>query len=488
VRESQTVEKARCALGAQLAANRRAVGYSQAELAPLTGYSRSTIANVETGRQHVPRDFWERADAAVNAGGVLAAANDEVEAAARHEREETARAARAARQAQAEQWRAQHAKGAAQQQRAAGSGWTETIDQAHAVAASLWSGDPGDTDTAAEDASPAGTAVALRWLIAPPDPSAARLDGWRLIGSGDLARLHGVRRCLKDIDNAHGGGAALPMAVSYVRREIPPLLDGRYDDATGRGLFEVAAEFQHDVGWMAYDADRQDLAACYFAHALRFAHAAGNRLLGGRILAAMSHQAIYLGHIAQAIDLARAARAGTTQLATPHALAMLAAMEACALAAAGETKLCQQALGDAETALTGNLGDGPEPEWLDFDEGGYWGHAARVYRDLGEPERAEQCAERSVAQCLTGHRRTHSQRSTIQAAARLQLGDVDAAAAVGEEVVREAWNLHSGHVFGEVSALARAIAAVKTPAAAGFLDQARELLAARAAGAAVAGS
>ena len=356
MRESQTVEKARCALGAQLAANRRAVGYSQAELAPLTGYSRSTIANVETGRQHVPLDFWQRADAAVNAGGVLAAANDEVEAAARHEREEAARAARAARQAQAEQWRAQHAKDAAQQQRAAGSGWTETIDQAHAAAASLWSGDPGDSDTAAEDASPVGAAVALRWLIAPPDPSAARLDGWRLISSGDLARLHGVRRCLKDIDNAHGGGAALPMAVSYVRREIPQLLGGRYDDATGRGLFEVAAEFQHDVGWMAYDADRQDLAACYFAHALRFAHAAGNRLLGGRILAAMSHQAIYLGHIAEAIDLARAARAGTTQLATPHALAMLAAMEACALAAAGEARLCQRALGDAENALTGESG------------------------------------------------------------------------------------------------------------------------------------
>jgi hypothetical protein len=35
---------------------------------------------------------------------------------------------------------------------------------------------------------------------------------------------------------------------------------------------------------MAYDASQQDLAASYFTHALRFAHAAGNRLLGGRIL------------------------------------------------------------------------------------------------------------------------------------------------------------------------------------------------------------
>ena len=146
------------------------------------------------------------------------------------------------------------------------------------------------------------------------------------------------------------------MAMSYVRREIPRLLDGRYDDATGRGLFEVVAGLQHDVGWMAYDAGQQELAASYFAHALRFAHAAGNRLPGGRILAAMSHQAIYLGHIAQAVDLARAARAGTARLATPHAVAMLAAMEACAHAAAGDARLCQEALGDAGNALTGDPG------------------------------------------------------------------------------------------------------------------------------------
>jgi hypothetical protein len=47
---------------------------------------------------------------------------------------------------------------------------------------------------------------------------------------------------------------------------------------------------------MAYDAGKQYLATGYFTRALRLALAAGNRLLGGRILAAMSHQAIYLGN------------------------------------------------------------------------------------------------------------------------------------------------------------------------------------------------
>jgi len=55
VRESGIVENARPALGGKLAACRRAAGYSQVGIAVVVGYSRSTVANVEVGRQHVPR-------------------------------------------------------------------------------------------------------------------------------------------------------------------------------------------------------------------------------------------------------------------------------------------------------------------------------------------------------------------------------------------------------------------------------------------------
>jgi transcriptional regulator with XRE-family HTH domain len=55
VREPEAVTSARYGLGMRLAAYRRAAGLTQMELASLTVFSRSTIANVETGRQHVPR-------------------------------------------------------------------------------------------------------------------------------------------------------------------------------------------------------------------------------------------------------------------------------------------------------------------------------------------------------------------------------------------------------------------------------------------------
>ncbi len=97
MRDSEAVEKARRALGGELAAYRRAAGYSQAEFAALVDYSRSTIANVETGRQHVPPGFWKRADAALHAGGALTEANDDLEAAADYERRVVTRARRKTR-------------------------------------------------------------------------------------------------------------------------------------------------------------------------------------------------------------------------------------------------------------------------------------------------------------------------------------------------------------------------------------------------------
>ena len=87
-----------------------------------------------------------------------------------------------------------------------------------------------------------------------------------------------------------------------------------------------------------------ELAIEHFTTGLGLAYAAGSRLLGGRILAAMSHQAIDLGHLRQAIDVAQAARTATRQVATSRTVAMLAAREACAHAAAGDSRQCRQAM------------------------------------------------------------------------------------------------------------------------------------------------
>src|SRR6266545_3393331 len=74
------VAEARRDLGRRLAALREAAGLTQADLAVRVSYSRSTIGNVETGRQKIPRGFWQCCDRELGADGVLLAAHDDVEA------------------------------------------------------------------------------------------------------------------------------------------------------------------------------------------------------------------------------------------------------------------------------------------------------------------------------------------------------------------------------------------------------------------------
>jgi hypothetical protein len=79
----EQVAEARKRLGRQLAELRRAAGYSQETFAsargPAAGYTRSQIANVETGRGSLPRSFWERFDRELGANGALLSASEQVD-------------------------------------------------------------------------------------------------------------------------------------------------------------------------------------------------------------------------------------------------------------------------------------------------------------------------------------------------------------------------------------------------------------------------
>jgi transcriptional regulator with XRE-family HTH domain len=64
-------------VGVLLRDRRLAAGLSQQQLGELVGFSRSTVANVEIGRQSVTRDFWKLADQVLRAGGSVLAAFDQ---------------------------------------------------------------------------------------------------------------------------------------------------------------------------------------------------------------------------------------------------------------------------------------------------------------------------------------------------------------------------------------------------------------------------
>jgi MalT-like TPR region len=208
------------------------------------------------------------------------------------------------------------------------------------------------------------------------------------------------------------------------------------------------------------------------------AHAANDRAFGGRILAAMSHQALHLGDVRHGLDFACAARAGTRGGITPTTAAMLAAMEACAHAARGDSSPCLRALTDAESAFE-RSNPSEDPPWIDFDEGGLAGHLARSFRDLNRPGEAEQFAVRSIQLCRPTHLRTRVQRYAILASARAQQGDLEGACAVGRQALEELGSLRSKRTFDDVARLVEVVSANASETTDDFIKDAREVLKSR---------
>lgn len=68
-------------LGQQLASLREAAEIGQQQVAHKTGYSRSSVAHAEAGRQLLTRDFWTTADKLVKADGRLVAGYERVQTA-----------------------------------------------------------------------------------------------------------------------------------------------------------------------------------------------------------------------------------------------------------------------------------------------------------------------------------------------------------------------------------------------------------------------
>jgi hypothetical protein len=157
---------------------------------------------------------------------------------------------------------------------------------------------------------------------------------------------------------------------------------------------------------------------------------------------------------------------------------MLAAMEACAHAARGDTSPCLRALSDAERAFARST-PAEDPSWVDFDEGGLAGHLARCFRDLNQPNEAAQFAAKSIQLCRPTHLRTRVQRYAILASAHAQQGDLEGACAVGRQALAEVPRLRSRRTMDDVAHLVQLIGANDSEATRGFTKQAREVLTAR---------
>ncbi|HZR48044.1 MAG TPA: hypothetical protein VFB06_00850, partial [Streptosporangiaceae bacterium] len=116
-------------------------------------------------------------------------------------------------------------------------------------------------------------------------------------------------------------------------------------------------------------------------------------LLGASILDAMSHQATHIGRFGEAATLARAARTGTSQIATPTLTAHFHLMEARALARLGDKRGCDLALAHAVQEFE-RRNPADDPSWFQYvDETELSAEFGHCLRDLGRVANATQYAQ-----------------------------------------------------------------------------------------------
>ncbi|MGH6739143.1 MAG: hypothetical protein ACREDY_08950 [Bradyrhizobium sp.] len=289
----------------------------------------------------------------------------------------------------------------------------------------------------------AWSAPLLTWLLSRPEPLPVR-DGTRInVGDSDVEAVRTTAQLFMTLDFQFGGGHARAALAQYYVNDVCPLLEGRYTERVGRRLFSAAAEVAQLLGWTAYDIGRHGLAQRYLIQALRLAQEADDRMMGGRLLSNMSHQATYLGNFEQAVQLARAAQEGARNAASATTMAMFLAMEARAQAGNSDEAACSRALREAEQFFEKSDTSG-DPAWISyFDAAELAGEGAHCFRDLRSPLMTQEFVTRAIELTDPAYVRTLAFVRQVHAASCVQVREPGQAVEVARGAIELAGSLKS---------------------------------------------
>jgi len=259
----------------------------------------------------------------------------------------------------------------------------------------------------------------------------------------DAHAIRATTANLMQLDFQLGGGHTRELLLFFFRNSVVPLLSGNgRTTAAHAELLSAAAELTQMLGWSAYDSGRHGAAQRYFVHGLRLAREAGDGVLGGRLLANLSHQANFLGRFSEAVQLARAAHSRLGPGSSRTVAAMLLTMEARALASLGESSACAAVLTKAEQAFERRNPAG-DPTWIGyFDSAELAGEMAHCFRDLRRAAETETFSALAFDPVLTPPR-TRAFIDMVRARGALHSGDLDQAVATARAAIELSGALRS---------------------------------------------
>ncbi|MFF4019350.1 helix-turn-helix domain-containing protein [Streptomyces sp. NPDC001843] len=262
----------------------------------------------------------------------------------------------------------------------------------------------------------------------------------------DLAAIEAFRLA----DRQTGGGHLYGAVVRHLRERVAPRL---VDTGSGPQVFAAAAALTEMAGWMAHDSGQDDRALKHFVRALPLARISGDLSLAAQVAASSSHLALQTGDATEALRWARTGidLAGEAPR-IPALSARLHTMQARAFAAAAQHGPAARALEHAHRAL-----DAPsdsEHLWLSpFDAAALASESALIWRDLGRYDEALAHAENAVRLREEGRARSLALSRITLLGIHLQRKELDAAVAVGQDLLTTSPTLSSVRVVRQLDHL-----------------------------------
>ncbi len=466
--DPDTITEAKRALGRQLAAVREAAGVNQQHLAPLINYSRSTIANAETGRTTCSAAFWERCDGVLAADGALIRAYNELKALIREQHAHVARLIEEKRNKQFQQLRVQSA----------------SLESGGAVAgqpAAWWL--PAGTPLV----EPAADTVVLRVQLDGREvvvPLSRRLllqagvgafvEAFALGQQFDvlqdvahqqsltdrvmitapahlqeiLVHLREQWHALVKTDNLLGPRFALAGVlnqIGIVEALLAAVRDGDRIEAVGLG-----AQYAESAAWLYEDAGNLAQARYWTSRAMEWAYEAGDKSMLAWTVFRRSQQAAAARDAAQVIGLAQAARRDETELAPPMRAA-IRVQEAYGYALDGDAETSQQLLDEAHAwAASDTVGDARGGHGSYCTASYIEIHRAGCWLTIGKPKAAIKLYETALPTLPAVYQRDRAAALSRLAAAYVSDGQLEQAASVAHAALPVARGAGSSRIVEEI--------------------------------------
>lgn len=322
--------------------------------------------------------------------------------------------------------------------------------------------------TAAQAARADGTEVERRNFLAgaaavvtapslPSSPKVGRQDG------SYAATLRLVTTAFRRMDGQTPSRLLTEPLLAHLR--LTQSLAAEADGTAKVQLAAVGSEAASFAGWLAWDMGDHGSARTWYGTAIRAARRASNSLLAAYQLGSLAQFEAHAGNSTQALSLIRSARRHLADQCPAVAEAWLAANEALAHAATGDSDAADRAL-TAAACIVERIAVEDPPPWpwvLNFTPGKVAATRVTCGAWLGRP-RWVLAAQDSISSVMTsGHEKQRALLLADLAMAHMAEGRIDGAFALGARALEIGTRYRSGRIVERVRALRRTYSSPTPP-------------------------